>query len=153
MELPEKGFDVEDNGYQPPAKDGTNIKININPDSNRLLLLEPFPAWDKKNIIGAKLLIKASGKCTTDHISMAGPWLKYRGHLDNISNNCFYSLYYQLLFLNYGGLFHQPLITADFFISRKFLRRTFLPAVVPGRFYSLFTAFQLTYYLSKVKPA
>ena len=88
MELPEKGFDVEDNGYQPPAKDGTDIKIKINPDSNRLQLLEPFPAWDKKNIIGAKLLIKASGKCTTDHISMAGPWLKYRGHLDNISNNC-----------------------------------------------------------------
>ena len=87
-ELPPNGFDVEDNGYQPPAKDGSNVKVIINPKSQRLQLLTPFDAWDGKNITGAKLLIKAKGKCTTDHISMAGPWLRYRGHLDNISNNC-----------------------------------------------------------------
>ena len=87
-ELPPDGFAVEDNGYQAPAEDGTNIEILVNPKSNRLQLLTPFNAWDGKNITGAKLLIKAKGKCTTDHISMAGPWLRYRGHLDNISNNC-----------------------------------------------------------------
>ncbi|MEC7646220.1 MAG: aconitate hydratase [Bacteroidota bacterium] len=87
-ELPPNGFAVEDNGYQAPAKDGNNIEIIINPESNRLQLLTPFKSWNRQNIIGAKLLIKAAGKCTTDHISMAGPWLKYRGHLDNISNNC-----------------------------------------------------------------
>ncbi|MGR3810002.1 aconitate hydratase [Jiulongibacter sp. NS-SX5] len=87
MELPEKGFDVEDNGYQPPAEDGSGIEVVVKPDSDRLQLLTPFEPWDGKNINGAKLLIKAYGKCTTDHISMAGPWLRYRGHLDNISNN------------------------------------------------------------------
>ena len=87
VELPEKGFEVEDLGYQEPAEDGKNIELKINPDSDRLQLLEPFDTWDGKNIIGLKLLIKAKGKCTTDHISMAGPWLKYRGHLNNISNN------------------------------------------------------------------
>ena len=87
-ELPKNGFDVEDNGYQPPAEDGTNIKVVVNPDSERLELLTPFSPWDGENILNAKLLIKAKGKCTTDHISMAGPWLRYRGHLDNISNNC-----------------------------------------------------------------
>ena len=86
-ELPSKGFDVKDNGYQAPAEDGSNVDVSVNPDSDRLQLLEPFPIWNGKNILGAKLLIKAKGKCTTDHISMAGPWLKYRGHLDNISNN------------------------------------------------------------------
>ncbi len=86
-ELPRKGFDVEDNGYQAPAEDGSNVVVAVAPDSSRLQLLENFPAWDGKNIMGAKLLIKAKGKCTTDHISMAGPWLRYRGHLDNISNN------------------------------------------------------------------
>lgn len=86
-ELPTKGFDVEDPGYQAPAEDGSNVNVAVNPDSSRLQLLENFPIWDGKNILGAKLLIKAKGKCTTDHISMAGPWLKYRGHLDNISNN------------------------------------------------------------------
>ena len=85
--LPENGFAVEELGYKPPAKNGNNIEININPNSERLQLLEPFDSWDGKNIVGAKLLIKAKGKCTTDHISMAGPWLKFRGHLDNISNN------------------------------------------------------------------
>jgi len=86
-ELPVKGFDVKDPGYQAPAKDGSKISVNVAPDSNRLQLLQPFAPWDGKNIVGAKLLIKASGKCTTDHISMAGPWLRFRGHLDNISNN------------------------------------------------------------------
>jgi aconitate hydratase len=86
-ELPAKGFDVEDNGYQAPAEDGSAVQVIVSPTSDRLQLLEPFLPWDGKNIIGAKLLIKAEGKCTTDHISMAGPWLKYRGHLDNISNN------------------------------------------------------------------
>jgi aconitate hydratase len=86
-ELPKRGFAVEDAGYQAPAEDGSAIQIAVAPDSSRLQLLENFPIWDEKNITGAKLLIKAQGKCTTDHISMAGPWLKYRGHLDNISNN------------------------------------------------------------------
>ena len=88
IELPEKGFDVKDNGYQEPALDGNSILVEVNPNSERLQLLTPFPAWNGGNINGAKLLIKAQGKCTTDHISMAGPWLRYRGHLDNISNNC-----------------------------------------------------------------
>ncbi|MGM0478073.1 MAG: aconitate hydratase [Bacteroidota bacterium] len=88
IELPEKGFDVEDNGYQAPADDGSSVKIDVDPESDRLQLLTPFEPWDGKNITGMKLLIKAYGKCTTDHISMAGPWLRYRGHLDNISNNC-----------------------------------------------------------------
>jgi aconitate hydratase len=87
-ELPAKGFAVEDNGYQAPAADGASVVVAVSPTSDRLQLLEPFTPWNKKNITGAKLLIKAKGKCTTDHISMAGPWLKYRGHLDNISNNC-----------------------------------------------------------------
>ncbi|MDG1849728.1 MAG: aconitate hydratase [Flavobacteriales bacterium] len=87
-ELPSEGFAVEDNGYQAPAKDGSGVEIIVNPDSKRLQLLSPFSPWDGKSILGAKLLIKAEGKCTTDHISMAGPWLRYRGHLDNISNNC-----------------------------------------------------------------
>ncbi|MFT6983610.1 MAG: aconitate hydratase, partial [Crocinitomicaceae bacterium] len=87
-ELPKGGFDVEDNGYQAPAEDGSGINVVVSPDSERLQLLSPFAAWDGGNIEGAKLLIKAEGKCTTDHISMAGPWLRYRGHLDNISNNC-----------------------------------------------------------------
>jgi aconitate hydratase len=86
-ELPTKGFDVEDPGYQAPAEDGSHVVVAVAPDSSRLQLLENFPIWDGKNITGAKLLIKAFGKCTTDHISMAGPWLRYRGHLDNISNN------------------------------------------------------------------
>lgn len=86
-ELPQKGFDVEDPGYQAPAKDGSNVVVAVSPTSDRLQLLDPFPAWEGTDIKGLKLLIKAKGKCTTDHISMAGPWLKYRGHLDNISNN------------------------------------------------------------------
>ena len=82
------GFSVKDNGYQSPSKDGSNVQVIVDPKSERLQLLSPFEAWDGRNITGAKLLIKAQGKCTTDHISMAGPWLRYRGHLDNISNNC-----------------------------------------------------------------
>jgi len=87
FDLPKNGFAVEDLGYQEPSKDGASIKIVVNKTSDRLQLLEPFEPWDGKNIVGMKLLIKAKGKCTTDHISMAGPWLKYRGHLDNISEN------------------------------------------------------------------
>jgi aconitate hydratase len=86
-ELPSKGFDVDDPGFQAPAEDGSGVSVAVAPDSSRLQLLESFPAWNKKNITNAVLLIKAKGKCTTDHISMAGPWLRYRGHLDNISNN------------------------------------------------------------------
>jgi len=88
IELPPQGFEVEDNGYLAPVEDGTGLEVKVAPDSNRLQLLEPFQPWDGENLTGAKLLIKAHGKCTTDHISMAGPWLKYRGHLDNISDNC-----------------------------------------------------------------
>jgi len=87
-ELPSKGFDVEDNGFEAPVADGSGMTISVDPNSDRIQLLTPFKPWDGKNIVGAPLLIKAFGKCTTDHISMAGPWLKYRGHLDNISNNC-----------------------------------------------------------------
>lgn len=86
-ELPPKGFAVEDPGYQAPAEDGSDIVVDVSPDSERLELLSPFKPWNGKDIMDARLLIKAFGKCTTDHISMAGPWLRYRGHLDNISNN------------------------------------------------------------------
>lgn len=87
FELPPKGFAVEDPGYQAPAEDGSGIEVIVKSDSERLQLLEPFAPWDGKDYTGLKLLIKAKGKCTTDHISMAGPWLRFRGHLDNISNN------------------------------------------------------------------
>ena len=86
-ELPPKGFDVKDAGYQAPAADGSNVQVLVSPTSKRLQLLDPFSAWEGVDFKGLKLLIKAKGKCTTDHISMAGPWLKFRGHLDNISNN------------------------------------------------------------------
>ncbi len=86
-ELPPKGFDVKDAGYQAPAADGSKVEVLVNPTSKRLQLLDPFAAWTGVDFKGLKLLIKAKGKCTTDHISMAGPWLKFRGHLDNISNN------------------------------------------------------------------
>jgi aconitate hydratase len=87
FELPPKGFDVGDAGYQAPATDGSKVSVVVNPESKRLQLLAPFHAWEGTDLKGLKLLIKAKGKCTTDHISMAGPWLKFRGHLDNISNN------------------------------------------------------------------
>jgi aconitate hydratase len=87
LEMPTKGFAVEDAGYQAPAEDGSKVSVIVDPNSARLQLLDPFKAWEGIDIKGLKLLIKAKGKCTTDHISMAGPWLKFRGHLDNISNN------------------------------------------------------------------
>jgi aconitate hydratase len=86
-ELPLNGFAVDDAGYQEPAADGSHVQVAVSPTSHRLQLLDPFPAWEGTDLKGLKLLIKAKGKCTTDHISMAGPWLKFRGHLDNISNN------------------------------------------------------------------
>ena len=86
-ELPPQGFEVADAGFIPPVADGSDVEVIVNPSSERLQLLTPFPAWNGDNIYNAPLLIKVVGKCTTDHISMAGPWLKYRGHLDNISNN------------------------------------------------------------------
>ena len=88
LELPKLGFDVKENGYLEPIADGSGVVINVSKDSERLELLTPFDPWNLKNLNNLKLLIKADGKCTTDHISMAGPWLRYRGHLDNISNNC-----------------------------------------------------------------
>ena len=87
FELPPRGFAVEDAGFQKPAEDGSNVTVIVSPDSKRLQILDPFAAWEGTDLKGLKLLIKAKGKCTTDHISMAGPWLKFRGHLDNISNN------------------------------------------------------------------
>ncbi|TXE12225.1 aconitate hydratase [Algoriphagus aquimarinus] len=87
LELPAKGFAVEDAGYQQPAEDGSGVTIVVSPTSDRLQLLDSFKPWEGTDLKGLKLLIKAKGKCTTDHISMAGPWLRYRGHLDNISNN------------------------------------------------------------------
>ncbi|MFL5754482.1 MAG: aconitate hydratase [Bacteroidia bacterium] len=86
-ELPTRGFAVEDAGYQAPAVDGSAVSVKVSPTSDRLQLLDPFAAWEGTDLKGLRLLIKVKGKCTTDHISMAGPWLKYRGHLDNISNN------------------------------------------------------------------
>ncbi|WP_324671570.1 aconitate hydratase [Hymenobacter sp. GOD-10R] len=87
VEAPPRGYDVEDAGYQAPAENGLGVQVIVDPESDRLELLEPFKPWEGSDLSGLRLLIKAQGKCTTDHISMAGPWLKYRGHLDNISNN------------------------------------------------------------------
>jgi aconitate hydratase len=87
LDLPAKGFAVEDAGYQAPATDGSKVSVLVSETSERLQLLDPFKAWEGTDLKGLKLLIKAKGKCTTDHISMAGPWLRFRGHLDNISNN------------------------------------------------------------------
>lgn len=87
LEMPEVGFAVEDAGYQAPAEDGSGINVTVAPDSERLQLLTPFAPWDGRDLKNLRLLIQATGKCTTDHISMAGPWLRFRGHLDNISNN------------------------------------------------------------------
>ncbi|MBK5285278.1 MAG: aconitate hydratase [Bacteroidia bacterium] len=87
IEMPLKGFAVEDAGYQEPVKDGSSVNVIVSPDSKRLQLLDPFPAWEGVDLKGLRLLIKVKGKCTTDHISMAGPWLMFRGHLDNISEN------------------------------------------------------------------
>lgn len=87
LELPPDGFEVKDAGYVAPLEDGSSVAVAVKPESNRLQLLQPFPAWDGNDMQGLRLLIKAKGKCTTDHISMAGPWLRFRGHLDNISDN------------------------------------------------------------------
>ncbi|MFD2786667.1 aconitate hydratase [Hymenobacter rubripertinctus] len=87
IEMPPRGFAVEDAGFQAPAADGSGVEVLVDKNSDRLQLLDPFKAWEGTDLLGLRLLIKAKGKCTTDHISMAGPWLKYRGHLDNISNN------------------------------------------------------------------
>jgi len=87
LELPPQGFDVKDRGYQAPAEDGSGVEVVVSPTSERLQLLTPFAPWEGTDLEGMKVLMKAKGKCTTDHISMAGPWLKFRGHLDNISNN------------------------------------------------------------------
>jgi len=86
-ELPPRGYDPGEDTYQAPPKERDILQINVNPESDRLQLLQPFSKWDGKDYKDLKVLIKVKGKCTTDHISMAGPWLKYRGHLDNISNN------------------------------------------------------------------
>ncbi len=87
IEMPVKGYAVEDAGFQAPAEDGSNVEVLVSSTSDRLQILAPFAAWEGTDLKGLRLLIKAKGKCTTDHISMAGPWLKFRGHLDNISNN------------------------------------------------------------------
>jgi len=87
FEMPPGGYDVKDAGYLAPSEDGSSVQVSIDPNSNRLQKLEPFPAWNGEDFIGLPLLIKVKGKCTTDHISMAGPWLRFRGHLDNISDN------------------------------------------------------------------
>lgn len=88
-ELPPKGFDEGSSGFIPPAKDGSGVEVKVDPKSERLQLLSPFKKWDGKDLVDLPVLLKAKGKCTTDHISMAGPWLRFRGHLDNISNNMF----------------------------------------------------------------
>ena len=88
-ELPGSGFDAGESGFIPPAADGASVTVMVDPNSDRLELLEPFPAWDGNDYEGLQVLLKAVGKCTTDHISPAGKWLKFRGHLDNISGNLF----------------------------------------------------------------
>lgn len=88
-ELPPKGFDEGSSGFIPPAIDGSSVEVKVDPKSERLQLLKPFEKWDGKDFNDSPVLLKAKGKCTTDHISMAGPWLRFRGHLDNISNNMF----------------------------------------------------------------
>lgn len=88
-ELPQKGFDPGQDTYEPPKADGSSVQVIVEKKSQRLQLLEPFDKWDGKDLTDMAVLIKVKGKCTTDHISAAGPWLKYRGHLDNISNNMF----------------------------------------------------------------
>jgi aconitate hydratase len=88
-ELPDKGFDAGESGFQAPPEDGADVEVKVDPASERLQLLESFPAWDGKDLVDLPVLLKATGKCTTDHISAAGPWLRFRGHLENISGNLF----------------------------------------------------------------
>lgn len=102
--LPSRGFDPGVDTYQEPPKDGASLKVDIDPKSNRLQFLQPFKSWDGKDLIDSPILIKIKGKCTTDHISAAGPWLKFRGHLDNISNNMFIA-YVTLTSKNFYRLF------------------------------------------------
>lgn len=87
--MPQKGFDPGQDTYEAPTVDGSSLQVQVDPKSQRLQLLEPFDKWDGNDLADMVVLIKVKGKCTTDHISAAGPWLKYRGHLDNISNNMF----------------------------------------------------------------
>ena len=87
--LPDRGYDPGEDTFTAPPADGSGVDVEVSPTSDRLQLLEPFPAWDGEDYLGLPVLMKAKGKCTTDHISMAGPWLKYRGHLENISGNLF----------------------------------------------------------------
>src|SRR5690606_36655537 len=87
MDLPQRGFAVDDNGYQEPAEDGSHVEIVVNKHSQQIQLLDQVSAWDGSNTTSTQLMIKAQGKCTTDHIPLAGPWLRYRGHLDNIADN------------------------------------------------------------------
>ena len=89
VQLPDKGFDPGENTFIPPPEDGSGVEVVVDPQSDRLQLLTPFDAWDGNDYVELPVLLKAQGKCTTDHISMAGPWLKYRGHLENISGNLF----------------------------------------------------------------
>ena len=88
-ELPDQGFDPGESGFVAPAADSAEVEVVVKPDSDRLELLDPFPAWDGNDLVGMRVLVKAAGKCTTDHISPAGKWLRYRGHLSNISQNLF----------------------------------------------------------------
>ncbi|MCK9324816.1 MAG: aconitate hydratase, partial [Bacteroidales bacterium] len=120
-EFPSLGFDVKDNGYQEPASDGSKINVVINPVSTRLQKLEPFKPWDGKDMTGMKLLIKVLGKCTTDHISMAGKWLRFRGHLENISNN---------LLIGAVNYFNQEINSV-----RNSLNNKYLPVPDSARFY------------------
>lgn len=120
-EFPSLGFDVKDNGYQEPASDGSKINVVINPVSTRLQKLEPFMPWNGKDMTGMKLLIKVLGKCTTDHISMAGKWLRFRGHLENISNN---------LLIGAVNYFNQEINSV-----RNSLNNKYLPVPDSARFY------------------
>lgn len=132
MQFPQKGFAVEDNGYQAPAKDGSGIEINVDPESKRLQLLSPFRAWNGEDLKGLKLLIKAKGKCTTDHISMAGPWLRYRGHLDNISNNL---LLGAINYFNDKANSAKNLVTGEYMEVPKlarYYRENKIPTIIVG---------------------
>ena len=132
FDLPKDGFAVEDLGYQTPSNDGSSIKIIVNADSERLQLLEPFQSWDGKNIVGMKLLIKARGKCTTDHISMAGPWLRYRGHLDNISENM---LIGAINYFNNKANFVKNQLTSNYDTVptvQRFYKSSNIPSVIVG---------------------
>lgn len=98
-ELPSKGFDPGQDTYAAPPADGSSVNVDVSSSSQRLQLLAPFDKWDGKDLVDMTILIKVKGKCTTDHISAAGPWLKYRGHLDNISNNMFIGYAYKYKYI------------------------------------------------------